>query len=62
MKQTFEIKVVLSPRYNETVSLNVQNAIVKGTFEEFSFFFVFLSHGQNLSKSILYKKVLILSP
>ena len=37
-KQNFEIKTVGVSRYNETRSLNVQNATVKFTFEKFSFF------------------------
>ena len=51
IKQNFEIKTVAVPRYHETVSLIVQNAIVNNTFEEFSFFSVFLSPV--LSKRVL---------
>ena len=38
IKQNFEIKTVAVPRCNQTISLKVQNAIVKFTREEFSFF------------------------
>ena len=40
-KQTFEIKTVGVSRYNEIIPLNLHIAIVKFTFDEFSFFSFF---------------------